>query len=706
MSASKIAYLAALAGLLLAFLPGSVSGGSYLQSEAQGLFGTIRLVTGDHPRAVAGEIDITLDTKSGPVEFTATVATLVRIPGIDSASGDHLRAGDPVAVLLSAGTAASILVRTEVPLRTRHFTGVVTSVEEDGSIILQSREGQLISTIALVDLQEIRSGELVTAVIEQDPASGGLAVTGLDRASASLERIALALDLAERSKAASNIDALKQRILGNGTHHLTTLQEISQKSVPALGRRVGQELEAAEAAYGSALSRSGTTRPKLEVTGLVTSIDRSTQSIIIEPFGLDEVEITMTDLTSLWRVPAGVSEGTKESWLRGAPETRTYVRRFGGREIRFDQLDVASRVRVWYALETNSANRVLVLPGESLPDRQADALLSLSLQGVAQGSVTGVNLMSMPPIVTVQDELSGIELDLIVTAGSTITVETVPTELSSLAGASVAVSYDPASLSIIELDELTMANDEATVHGLVHSFISKVLPGNFSILTISAEILVFNHREQTVIRRDGRRVSINEVRLGDLVRPATRYRTETGAGASGPGTEGDLVVLNLKSPVAAQVRGTIRGIADAPSGGTLITLSNDWLELISLLVTDNTQLTLRNATVGILDLAVGQRVVAGSYDPISSEADRLVLAAPRSVPIKGEITAIDESGSSITITPRRGAPVNLFVLESTPARIILRGNPEPMFGDLQVGQQVRIGFYDPGSLESLRLVIN
>ena len=113
-------------------------------------------------------------------------------------------------------------------------------MEEDGSITVQSREGQLISTIALVDLGEIQAGELVTAVIEQDSPSGGLTITGQDRASASLERIALALDLAERSQAASNIDALQQRLIGNSTHHLTTLQELSQTTGPALGRRVAK----------------------------------------------------------------------------------------------------------------------------------------------------------------------------------------------------------------------------------------------------------------------------------------------------------------------------------------------------------------------------------------------------------------------------------------------------------------------------------
>ena len=697
----KVAFLL-LASLLLALLPGGVTAGGFLQPESQGFFGTITVVTEDHPRAVTGETDITLDTKSGPVEFTATVATRVRIPGFDSALVDDLNVGDPVAVLLSGGKAVSILVQTEQPVRTRHFTGVVTSVDEDGNIVLRSRNGEQISKLALGDLQEIQTGELVTAVIEQDLATNGLIVTGLDRASTSLERISAALDLAQKSKAASIIDALQQRLIGNSTHHLTAMREIAQNAVPALGHR----LREAQEAYASVLSRSGAGKPRGEVTGIVTSIDSAGQRVVIEPSGLDDVEITITDQTGLWRVPTGLAGEVEQNWLREASNIRTYVRRFGGREIRFDQLDLASRVRVWYELETASATRVLVLPGKTLPGGPAIALLPLASLGEAKGVVTGVGLDTEPPTVRIQDEVSGLAINLSIAPDSTIISDSLSIDLSSLPGTSVAASYDPESLFIIELDQLTVDDSEATVQGVVHSFISKLVPGNFSILTVEGEIGLFNHTENTVIRRDGRRVSISEVRLGDLVRPATRYRTGSGGEASGLGAERDLVVLSVKSPAAAPVRGTIRGIADASSEGTLITISNNWLELVNLLITEDTQLSMKSASVGILDLAVGQRVVAGSYDPLSSEAVRLVLAAPRSVAIKGEITDIDESRSLITVTPRRGAAVSLFVLESTPARIILRGNPEPSFADLRVGQQLRIGFYDPGSLEALRLVIN
>ncbi len=706
MSPFRAVFLGMLALLLLTLLPGGATAISYLQLEDRGLFGTVTEVSGDHPRAVAGETDITLDTRLGPVEFTATVATQVRIPGFESASVEDLSVGDPLAVFLSGGTAVSILVKTEQLVGTRHFTGVVTSVMDDGFIGLGNRHGEQITAPGLEDLQAIQIGELVTAVIEQDLTSGGLVVTGLDRASASLERIKAALELAQRSENNPSIGILQQRLIANSTIHLTTLKEVSQRDVPAVAIRTRQELNAVGQAYASALSQYGAGKPMAEATGIVTSIDSLRQRLIIEPHGLDEVEVAITDRTSLWRAPAGLPDTIAENWLSGQSDTRSYAERFGGREIQFAQLDVANRVRGWYDLETASATRILVLPGESLPSRPIDALLSLALQGEANGDVVGVNLNSLPQSLTIQDEVSGITINLLVSSESKIGSIDLPLELSSLPNTSVTASYDPESYSIIELNQLSPADSGAAVHGVVHSFISKVRPGNFLILNVDGQIQVFNHTENTVINRDGRRVSISEVRLGDLVRPTTRYRTWDSADSSAPGREKDLVLLSLKSPAAAPVEGTIRGISDAPGEDTLLTISDNWLELISLLVSEDTQLMKQGQPMEIRDLAVGLQVVTGSYDALSSRALRLVLTAARSVPIKGEITAIDESRSSITVTPLRGAPIGLVIGDGAEAGIILRGTPSPGFNDLQVGQQVRIGFYDPGSLEALRLVVN
>ena len=191
-------------------------------------------------------------------------------------------------------------------------------------------------------------------------------------------------------------------------------------------------------------------------------------------------------------------------------------------------------------------------------------------------------------MVIIQDAIAGIEVNLSVAPNSTITGGTLPLDLSSLPGTTVAASYDPETLSIIQLDQLAQTDSEATAQGVVHSFISKAFPGNFLILTVEGEIRVVTHTENTVISRDGRRVSISEVRLGDLVRPATRFCAEATPGGSGCGAERDLVVLSLRSPGTAPVQGTIRGIAEGTGGGTLITISNNWLELVSVLVTDET----------------------------------------------------------------------------------------------------------------------
>ncbi len=104
-------------------------------------------------------------------------------------------------------------------------------------------------------------------------------------------------------------------------------------------------------------------------------------------------------------------------------------------------------------------------------------------------------------------------------------------------------------------------------------------------------------------------------------------------------------------------------------------------------------------------LALGQRILRGAYDPLSGLADHLVLGPPRALRIRGEITAVDQDNSSVTITPRRGGAVELLVRDSTPVRIIMRGNSNPQFSELRQGQQVRIGFYDADSNEALKLVI-
>jgi hypothetical protein len=324
----------------------------------------------------------------------------------------------------------------------------------------------------------------------------------------------------------------------------------------------------------------------------------------------------------------------------------------------------------------------------------------MAAEGVAFGEIVDVGKQGPEgKTVVVRDADSGKVLTLLSTRNSVILAGGQPTDLGKdRSGAKVTVSFDPRTSRIAELDVLALGPSEAAVSGVVHTFVAKTFPANFSILTPGGTVRTFNRTADTAIRRDGRRVSISEVRLGDLVRPDTRYREKGG--------EKELLLLSLKSPGTAPVNGTIRAITPLPEGGAGLTLTNNRLDLVSLRVTGDTQLIARGNPINLDDLVVGQRVQTGAYDPISTVAAKLVLEPPRSLQFSGEITGIDEAASSITVSPHRGGPVRLVVSDTSPTQINIRGKPNRRLADLQVGQRVRAGFYDPATKQALKLVIN
>jgi hypothetical protein len=188
----------------------------------------------------------------------------------------------------------------------------------------------------------------------------------------------------------------------------------------------------------------------------------------------------------------------------------------------------------------------------------------------------------------------------------------------------VSASFDPDARTLVELDTLAVEDPkQKAAWGVVHSVVPKKkedlgepLPGNLFVLTIDDEVLALHHTRETIIRRDGRQVSINEVRLGDLVRPNTRYLAASK----------ELVLLSLKSPRPASVRGTVQGVATTPQGQYRVTIVGDTLDMITVSVTGETELTRQGKPVRFADVAVGQRVLQGTYEPISLKALSLNLA--------------------------------------------------------------------------------
>lgn len=594
--------------LILAVSAGSVHASASSQSQQSGYFGTVSSLSADHPRAVAGETDLRLDTAKGPVEITATPATRVRIPGLVEASLAEISVGDSVAVLAFGGQAISIQVKPAQPVSARHFTGIVTAVEEDGPLSIRDGQGRTISVPALTDVSDLHPGDLVTAVLEQDLASGSLLITGLDRATENLDRILAALEKAQQSKAAANLAALRQRLADNSTRHLSLLQEVTQKVDPSLRPQLQRRMESAQDGYARSLARYGAGRPSARVSGIVASIDAGRRRLTIEPPGLAPVELAVTSDTKI---------------------------KLRGKAVGFGQLDLANRVEARYELETHSASRITVLAGETLARRPARVLLATVDRGQVTGTVSGLDLpYTGPPRITIRDSVTNATMTLVVSPETVILAGGIPAELGrKILDATVTAIFDPESLGLIEIDTLATEPGQEPLSGVVHSFVSKIAPGNFSMLTRRGEVQRFTLTGETVIRRDGRRVSINEVRLGDLVRPNTRLRRDPSPGRTGnaPSTEPApaLSLLSLKSPPDAAIQGTIRGITISPQAVTHITISTNMLDVVSLLIDPDTELHQQGRAINAGNLAVGQRVVNGTYDPISGKAVRLVLQPPR-----------------------------------------------------------------------------
>ena len=678
MRIQSLAILVTLSALMLSITAGSGSSAPVGQT-VEGLFGTVSSISPGPEQTL-----ITVDREAGPVEIFATTETQIRIPGQRQAIAADLTVGDPVAVRAepdgeTGKLALSILVRPDRPVRASHFTGVVTSLGEDGTVGIRDQQGNEITATILSEIPDLRPGEVVTAALDLDLPSQSLLITGLDRATDTLDRIQAALEHAQQSQSTDVLDALRGRLAEIGVHHLTILDNAAQQVAPALRARVGQEKDSVQNAYADALTKFRAGRPSMQVSGTVSDIDGLRERLTIESRDLSSTVVAVTSDSSI---------------------------KFRGRPLQFRDLDLGSRVIARYDLSTGAAMWITVLPGEVLGPELADVLLPLARSGEIAGTVIAVDALDPEAeTLTIEDRATGQPMVLTVNIDSLLLPGNEPDDLGSLLDLQVEASFDPESLSIIKLEELPLASDQSTVSGVVHSFIAKELPDNFSILTAQGDVTTLSQAADTVIHRDGRQVSINEVRVGDLVRPSTRFRDGSSAGPSSTGSGQVLVFLDLKAPKPASIMGTIRGIDETSMENGQVTIFSDRSDVFTVSLNEATQITRQGQTVAADEIAVGQRVVNGTYDPISGEAITLMLEPSRTQKVSGEITAVDEDRMAVTITPRRGDPVELLVLESTPARITLRGNPSPRFGDLQIGNQVRIALYDPENSQAYRLVV-
>ena len=555
--------------------------------EALGVFGTVTSVS---------PAELTLQTTSGQISLATDSETTVTIHGWGSPSVTNIAKGTLVAAMTDGQHADSVLAVLTRPAQTRHFTGILAGIDDSGSLTLQDNSGRQITAITseISDFLGLASvGEVVTAVLKQDLATGDLTVTAIDRALAGAERLNAALALNQQIdsvQASTNISALRWRLAEHGVGNLTMLVDSQPYDATENALKVAGEF------YAKVFSENQIGAPSADVTGLVTSIDSAKGQITVQPVSGQPVMVKIS--------------------------ANTPVALFGER-VKSGQLDLASRITIRYSISGNNASRVTVMAGNTLSKVSAAQLAATAGRGEVQGVLMDVGPETQVTIMV--DRATGEKISL-QTAGSAVLRNGMTAKLDpSMEGSEVFARFDPISYRLLELESLTPARNEELVSGVVQSFIPKVSDGNLTIRTPDGRLRSFTHNTDTAIRRDGLRVFIQDVKVGDLVRPNTRVRSLDG----GEEKAGEIIALSLKSAEPGLVTGIIRGVTAGLGGEVRVTLSNIWFDLISLKVDSKTAITQQGRTLGAQDLVVGQGISLASYDPVTLEAGVLALDPPR-----------------------------------------------------------------------------
>ena len=551
--------------------------------EALGVFGTVTSVS---------PAELTLETTSGQISLATDSETTVTIHGWGSPSVSNIAKGTLVAAMTDGQHADSVLAVLTRPAQTRHFTGILAGIDDSGNLTLQDNSGRQITAITseISDFIGLTSvGEVVTAVLKQDLATGDLTVTAIDRALAGAERLNAALALNQQIdsvQASTNISALRWRLAEHGVGNLTMLVD-SQPYDATEGA-----LKGAGEFYAKVFSENQIGTPSADVTGLVTSIDSANGQITVQPVSGQPVMVKISANTPV---------------------------AFFGERVKSGQLDLASRITIRYSISGNNASRVTVMAGNTLSKVSAAQLAATAGRGEVHGVLMDVGPETQVTIMV--DRATGEQISL-QTAGSAVLRNGMTVKLDpSMEGSEVFARFDPISYRLLELESLTPARNEELVSGVVQSFIPKVADGNLTIRTPDGRLRSFTHNTDTAIRRDGLWVFIQDVKVGDLVRPNTRVRSLDG----GEEKAGEIIALSLKSAEAGLVRGIIRGVTAGLGGEVRVTLSNIWFDLISLKVDSKTAITQQGRTLGVQDLVVGQGISLASYDPVTLEAGVLAL---------------------------------------------------------------------------------
>ena len=525
-----------------------------------------------------------------------------------------------------------LLVLDEGPLDSLHFPGIVlsspASSKKDAFLTLLDAHGNRVQARLAPELQAPPLGTLVTAVLVQPLDGGHFIVEGLDPAVASLDRITTALEQALASGDTETAAGLVRALATTTTRTLTFTNGFSKWPDAIWATQLRSESATLEDVSRQTLSTFGGASILLQVEGIITSL--RSESPQVREMALETrsgmLGLFLDSRTEAWLTPAGTPPSALQGWLNAFASAQNYANEYGGSKISANRLDVGQRVIASYHPETLAVARVSALASPRLDEDLVLLLAPLAEKGEIVGTVANLDKRVTTLSVYVENATPGVTMVFPAPPDLEPLVDGRPTPWGDgIIGREVAILFEPESRALIEMSTVASTPGQTSVSGVVSSFVSKVFPGNATIVTTQGEFQTFSHNQETVIRRDGRRISASDVTMGDLVRPNSRHWkedfTKTREGIP------VLTLLSLKSPGPNPLSGVVRGISRLGDGIAMVTFSNYDLELITLEITAGTQLTRLGTEISADSLLVGDEIINAVYDPISLKIIQLDLSA-------------------------------------------------------------------------------
>ena len=602
-----------------------------------GLFGTVVAIGSD---------SITLGTDAGVVRLKVAANTSFEIGGDDGALSD-IKEGDRIAttVLETAGddlVAENLLVRPRSGAQTRHIVGVVLESGED-QLTLVDRSGKIVTLDFPAGAELPAVGEAVTVVARRDALTNRLIARATERLEETIARIEVALRQIEQTGAGTDSEKgrqLRSLIEENGRRHLTALQEALGRSEGDPQGNIRTNLLRFHTQYSAAADLIGSEAPGVTVSGVVSEATR------------DRITITTADgSVSVYAIGVATRFGT-ESDARQALFGPLPATGLGAGDlviVEFSPIDSsATPIATHITLKQPELSTALIDTLQASENRQ--------FVGVVTRVDLAQDLQDVTGIVIVTNEESGQKLVLKTNKTTEITLDGTPEVIGNLVpGLGIAVNLDSSGLLAIELSAWSRVDRERHVRGVIE-FID-LDKGIIGIAPERGPLVVVGISGDGVLSKNGRKTTIAELQIGDLVLNATRFDVESG----------EITSIVARSPQLS-FTGVVRGVDREDHSITVEPEGGDPMKVLILSSTEfSPSNRLRNSFV---DVEVGDLLRQGEFrlvkvgGTVRNVASLLVLQPARLTKARGIVYSVNAEDQSITIESRSGELLTLAVPEN------------------------------------------